>query len=204
MLWGDFDNLEAIQNSEEEQGTQNSVSVPWFSLSYKADNSITPSICCEDKIGQWVWSISCRPICACCDGGVLSWPSLPGLWFCFLLFFIKQYNFQGEFWRLDYMHGRHSCHSCGSFTQRNSVIFTEKLLSSRYTAKGNIGPVSSSIVLLSALIDLVIKKKNEFLFIYLVIICPSRWTQKNTPLRWETERRWDKTSQANVLPGMWA
>ena len=52
MLWGDFDNLEAIQNSEEEQGTQNSVSVPWFSLSYKADNSITPSVCCEDKIGQ--------------------------------------------------------------------------------------------------------------------------------------------------------
>ena len=140
MLWGDFDNLEAIQNSEEEQGTQNSVSVPWFSLSYNADNSITPSVCCEDKIGQWVWSVSCRPICACCDGGVLSWPSLPGLWFCSLFFFIKQYNFQGEFWRLDYMHGRHSYHSCGSFTQCNSVTFTEKILSSRYRAKGKHRP----------------------------------------------------------------
>ena len=60
------------------------------------------------------------------------------------------------------MHGRHSYHSCGSFTQCNSVTFTEKLLSSRYIAKGSLDPVSSSIVLLSALIDLVIKKKMSF------------------------------------------
>ena len=81
------------------------------------------------------------------------------------------------------MHGRHSCHSCGSFTRHNSVTFTEKLLSSRYRAKGNIGPVSSSIILPSALTDLLIKKKIEFLFIYLVIICLSKEAQKNILLR---------------------
>lgn len=81
------------------------------------------------------------------------------------------------------MHGRHCCHSCGSFIQHNSVIFTERLLSSRYIAKRNLDPVSSSIILPSALTDLLIKKKNEFLFIYLAIICLSKEAQKNTLLR---------------------
>ena len=82
------------------------------------------------------------------------------------------------------MHGRHFCHSCGSFTQHNSVIFTERLVSSRYIAKHNLDPVSSSIILPSALTDLLIKKKkNEFLFIYLAIICLSKEAQKNTLLR---------------------
>ena len=80
------------------------------------------------------------------------------------------------------MHGRHCCHSCGSFIQHNSVIFTERLLASRYMAKRNLDPVSSSIILPSALTDLLIKK-NEFLFIYLAIICLSKEAQKNTLLR---------------------
>ena len=54
------------------------------------------------------------------------------------------------------MHGRHCCHSCGSFIQHNSVIFTERLLASRYIAKRNLDPVSSSIILPSALTDLLI------------------------------------------------
>ena len=80
------------------------------------------------------------------------------------------------------MHGKRCCHSCGSFIQHNSVIFTERLLSSRYIAKRNLDPVSSSIILPSALTDLLIKK-NEFLFIYLAIICLSKEAQKNTLLR---------------------
>ena len=63
------------------------------------------------------------------------------------------------------MHGRHCCHSCGSFIQHNSVIFTERLLSSRYIAKRNLDPVSSSIILPSALTDLLIKKKWVFIYI---------------------------------------
>ena len=123
--------------------------------------------------------------------------------FSFLLL-CKVVKLSRRVWRLDYI-----CKvdtpviPCGSFTQHNSVIFTVKLLSSRYIARGNLDPVSSSIILPSTLTDLLILKKNEFLFIYLVIICPSRQAQKNAPLRWETERRWDRTSQANVLPGMW-
>ena len=66
------------------------------------------------------------------------------------------------------MHGRHSCHSCGSFTQHNSVIFTERLLSSKYIAKHNLDPVSSSIILPSALTDLLIKKKKKKVFIYIL------------------------------------
>ena len=81
------------------------------------------------------------------------------------------------------MHGRHSCHSYGSFTQHNSVNFTERLLSSRYIAKHNLDPVSSSIILPSALTDLLIKKKKKFLFIYLAIICLSKEAQKTTVLR---------------------
>ena len=41
----------------------------------------------------------------CYESGALNWPSLPGL--CFLFFcFLKKYDFQRLFWRLDYMQNR--------------------------------------------------------------------------------------------------
>ena len=48
-------------------------------------------------------------MCGCYDGGVLNWPSLPQLWFCFPFFcFLKKYAFQRVCWKLNYMHSRSS------------------------------------------------------------------------------------------------
>ena len=59
-------------------------------------------------------------------------------------------------------------------------MFIEKLLSSRYIAKGSLDPVSSSSILPSALTDLLIKKKKKNLnfFIYSIIICPYKMAEK--------------------------
>ena len=102
----------------------------------------------------WWWSV---------ELAISSWALIL---FSFLLLH-KVVKLSGGVWRLDYMHGRHCCHSCGSFIQHNSVIFTERLLSSRCIAKRNLDPVSSSIILPSALTTCLLKKKIEF-FIYIL------------------------------------
>ena len=77
------------------------------------------------------------------------------------------------------------------------MIFTEKLLSSRYIAKANIGPVSSSIILLSALTDLLIKKKKKRVLIYILSNLPPI---KGSPEKDPLEMRNRKEMRKNV-PG---
>ena len=80
---------------------------------------------------------------------------------------------------------------CGSFTEYNSVIFTEKLLSSKYIAKGNLVPVSSSIILPSALTTCLLKKKIEFFIYILSNHLPKKGSSEKYPLemRNREERR---------------
>ena len=73
----------------------------------------------------------------------------------------------------------------------------------RYIAKGNRGQASWSFILPSVLTDLLFCFNCEVLFLYSMIICLSNKAQKNTLLRWETEKRWDTKSQGNVLPELW-
>ena len=97
----------SVQNSEEEKGTWNSTSVLLSFLCLTRQLTIpTLWAVLEGKIGQCMVESASHwdPVCGCCDGGALNWPSLPQLWFCFPFFcFLKKYAFQRVYWKLNYM-----------------------------------------------------------------------------------------------------
>lgn len=174
---------EAVEKSEEEHGTRiPSLCSSGFSPSQGSFAVPPPGVVVRTEQVRACGELPADPMPGCCDGGALTWPSLPGLWFCFLFF-----RFLKEVWPSG------SVLEIGSYAQEKLLSLLVVLLSQHnseniYWAvtllqsynQGQRRPCAQSFHPALCFDLLIFKKKFACFFKYSIIIWPSRKAEKNT------------------------